>query len=198
MIRFLATISGHDILQGDDLSITWTSGLTVDGDGSPRCYGPGGLGLDDLSCAGHPGNWWGILTDQDGEPYVQQSQDPAPGYYVSTTSLENRGYSATDPRRYLNSEVIPFAVIPGILARKCEGVALGCRVTITDTRTGIHVEAVCGDLGPDNHLGEASIAVAKRLGINPSPKTGGSDEPVFRFTFYPGTAAEGYRLQPLA
>lgn len=197
MTRLLATIAGQEIYQKEDGSFSWISGLTVDGDGSPRCYGPGGLGLDYLANAGSPGNWYGILTDPEGEPYVQQSQDPAPGYYISTTSLQNRGYSATDPRRYLDSEAVPFVVMPGVLARHCSGIALGCRVEIEDTRSGTLVSAVCGDLGPDHHLGEASIAVAKKLGLNPSPKTGGSDEPVFLFTFWPGVAADGFTLQPL-
>jgi hypothetical protein len=198
MSEFLATIQGQDIHQQEDGSFSWMSGLTVDADGSPHAYAPGGLGLDYLANAGSPGNWFGILTDAEGEPYVQQSQDPAPGYYISTTSLQNRHFAMTDPRRYLNSELVPFAVIPGILAKRCRGIALGCKVEILDTRTNVLVLAVCGDVGPSNHLGEASIAVAKRLGINPSPKTGGCDERVFRFTFHPGTAAEGFSLQPLS
>lgn len=36
--------------------------------------------------AGRPDNWWGIVT-RHGEPVIQGANDPAPGCYVSTTSL---------------------------------------------------------------------------------------------------------------
>jgi hypothetical protein len=33
-----------------------------------------------------PGNWWALVT-RNGRPIVQGADDPAPGFYVSTTTL---------------------------------------------------------------------------------------------------------------
>jgi hypothetical protein len=37
---------------------------------------------------------------------------------------------------------------------------------------------IVGDIGPKTILGEASYAMAKNLGINPNPSTGGTDSGV--------------------
>jgi hypothetical protein len=42
---------------------------------------------------------------------------------------------------------------------------------------------VFGDQGPDEIIGEASYAMAKKLGIDPDPNTGGSDGPVYYIAF---------------
>jgi Fungal chitosanase of glycosyl hydrolase group 75 len=66
--------------------------LGIDADGSPHAYHPNGSppGLDYLANAGKPGNWYGIVTDNQkasGNPVVQGSSDPAPGFYISSTAL---------------------------------------------------------------------------------------------------------------
>jgi hypothetical protein len=94
----------------------YVAGLAVDADGAFRAYHPTSrLGLDALVNAGHPGNWWALATDTgktSGHPVVQGKDDPAPGYYVSMTSL----YDATnlnerDPRRYVDAAKIPYVVL---------------------------------------------------------------------------------------
>jgi hypothetical protein len=197
-MSLLAIIAGQQVLRAADTTVSWISGLTVDADGSPRAYGPPGVAaLDYLANAGHYGRWWGVVVDGDGDPVVQGPSDPAPGYYISTTSYQHRQFSRFDPRRYLDSEAVPFAVIPGTIARRVPEIVLGCRVVIEHMGSGQIVEAVCGDIGPDNHVGEASIAVAKTFGLNADPKKGGEDARIFRFTFHPGVAAEGFELQAL-
>ena len=200
-MRLLDTIRGQDIFQLDDLSFSFIGQLSIDADGCPRCYAPPGIeALDHLANAGHDGNWFGVVTHNgqpNGRPIIQGDGDPYPGYYISSTSLQNKDYPISDTRRYVDSENVPYAVVPGGLARKATGIVLGSYCTITDTRSGISVGAVCADTGPKTHLGEASMAAAKLLGVNPSPKTGGCDEYVFKYTFYPGTAAPGFELQPL-
>jgi hypothetical protein len=49
-----------------------TSNLAIDCDGHPQAYHPDGSppGVDYLANAGSPGNWWGIATDSDDDPYV--------------------------------------------------------------------------------------------------------------------------------
>jgi hypothetical protein len=195
MSRFICTINGKPLMQAEDGSIQFIGELCVDADGSPRAYGPNGQGLDYLDNAGHSGNWWGIVTDAERYPILQGEKDPAPGYYVSTTSLQYSQYATTDPRRYINSEDVPFIVVPGQVARMCTGIVLGCRAEILNQSTGVRISCVVADLGPATHLGEASIAAAKQLGINPDPKTGGSSVQDFRYTFWPGKAAPGFTLQ---
>ena len=74
----------------------YVAGLAVDADGAFRAYHPTNrLGLDTIVHAGHPGNWWALATDTgetNGRPVLQGERDPAPGYYVSITSL----YDATN------------------------------------------------------------------------------------------------------
>ena len=83
--------------------------MDIDADGSPHAYHPNGSppGLDYLANAGSPGNWWGIATDNQkssGNPVVQDSSDPAPGFYVATTALIDTSKSWKNPLAYVNSE----------------------------------------------------------------------------------------------
>jgi hypothetical protein len=196
MKTILATINGKPVVQSEDGSVTFYGEACVDADGSPRAYGPYGQGLDYLDNAGHSGNWWAIVTDSEGFPVLQGVNDPAPGYYVSTTSLQRREFKTTDPRRYIDSEQVAFIVVPGPVARAARGIVLGCRAEVHDMTTGKTVAAVVADLGPASHLGELSIAAARSLGLNPDPKTGGANS-TFRYTFWPNNAADGCQLQPL-
>lgn len=186
VLKEIYNVKGTPVYLHDDGHVSFMAGLTVDADGSPRAYGPDGKGLDYLANAGHPGNWWGIATDAKGQPYIQGPHDPAPGYYVSTTSLRNAGYPPSDPRAYQDSEKVPFIVIPSPLKLKLVPRVLGCKARITDTKTGAIVNAIVGDLGPSDHLGEASIAAANALGINSDPKHGGCSEPRFLYEFWSG------------
>jgi hypothetical protein len=184
--------------------VYWTGEMTVDADGSPRAYGPPGTKpLDFLANAGYandPNNWWGIATDTgeyDGNPVVQGSRDPYPGYYVSTTAYVVPGYKHTDPRRYLNSETVFFGVVPGNVRKATRGICKGCKCRIIDKKKRLGaLDCVIGDVGPADHMGEASMAVCKYFKLNPNPKKGGSsDKTRFQYEIWPGVAAEGYALQ---
>jgi hypothetical protein len=48
---------------------------------------------------------------------------------------------------------------------------------------------VFGDEGPDNIIGEASYAMVKALGANPSPRTGGVDEERVTYIVFKGKDA---------
>ena len=190
-----------------DNSYSFTAGMAVDADGangftSPPVYAPHGYDpepLDYLANAGGPGDWYGVVTDTgeaDGHPVTQTADDPMPGAYVSATSYEDARYARTDPRRYVDANAVPYIVLPGHWRAEAHGVVLGCRATVEDTHTGIIVEAAVLDLGPKSKCGEASIACADALGVNSSPKHGGTEQQRFRYTFFPGIAADGYELQP--
>lgn len=198
-MKTIYSAGGHDAYEEDDGKCWFMGQLMVDADGSPRAYAPANSGLaplDYLANAGHPGNWWGIATQTDGTPFIQGPNDPYPGYYVSTTALKNKAYANGDPRREVNSEVVPFFVIPAPLVHLVAPVVLGCKGRITDTVKGTFVDCVVADLGPKAHFGEASMAAVKALGINNNPKTGGCDDYRFLYEFWPGVAVEGYELQP--
>lgn len=169
----LGFMDGSAIVRRPDGVIEFYGGMQVNADGSPHAYHPHGKGLDYLANAGKPGNWWGIATDTRGEPYIQTQADPAPGFYVSTTSLQNGAFHVSDPRRYVNSEEVNFIVLPSNFPVK---VRLGTRCRVTDPSQNISAEAIYADVGPRFQLGEGSIALAKALGINADPMRGGTEK----------------------
>src|SRR6478672_11415462 len=96
-------------------TVFFISGMNIDADGSPRAYHPvSDSGQDALRNAGKKGNWYGIITGKDGEPILQGKNDPAPGFYISCTSLQDPSRSVSDPLRYVNSDSIPYIVLPAL------------------------------------------------------------------------------------
>lgn len=184
-----------------DCSYTFIAGMQIDGDGSPRVYGPEGTDpLDYLANAGKPGKWYGVVTDNgtpEGQPVVQGALDPWPGYYVSPTSYMYPGHKRTDPWAYVNSERIIYIVLPSHWRKEAKGIVLGCKAAVRDIKTGKHTLAVVADFGPKGKKGEASIACAQFFGVPSSPKNGGTDAQRFEYTFWPGIAAAGFELQPM-
>lgn len=180
-------------------AMCWRSGLKIDADGSPRAYHPDSkLGLDFLANAGHPGNWWGVACDDRGVPYVQSAQDPAPGFFVSTTSLYDPNYLARDPRRYVDSESVPYVTATRDMVRR--GARTGDVAVVC--YAGRTCEAVVADVGP--HPGEGSIALANALKIPANPRHGGVSAPAVSFVLFCGSsprpswprsfAGDGFRL----
>jgi hypothetical protein len=87
------SVGSATVVRSPGGALVYRGGLMIDADGAPTAYGPDGKGLDHLANAGKPGNWWGVVT-VDGKPVVQEN-----GYYVSTTSLEDKRFAVTDPKR---------------------------------------------------------------------------------------------------
>lgn len=164
--------------------VAFKSGMSIDADGSPHAYNPQNTGLDALGNAGKPGNWWGIATNASGKPYVQGPNDPAPGYYVSTTSLTDARYPSSDPRHFVDSEKVPFIAVPPEL--KNQGVKVGDLVAVRNEKTGKTAFAVVADIGPSGHIGEGSIKLAQELGINSNARHGGVSSGV-SYVVFPGT-----------
>ena len=158
----------------------------IDADGAYRAYHPtSGKGLDHLANAGGPGNWWGIVTDRDGKPFIQGPTDPAPGHYVSATSYEWPEFPKNDPRRYVDSETVPFIVVQSWIRNRAKGVVLGARARVTNLRTGKTVDCVVADMGPLKKIGELSIAAANAVGISGNPRSGGVDKPILKYEIWP-------------
>ncbi|MBV8533805.1 MAG: hypothetical protein JO207_08385 [Verrucomicrobia bacterium] len=189
-VRVLKRIGNCNICThtDDELGFFYASGLNVDADGSPHAYHPDGIsGLDHLGNAGRPGNWWALVTHDgkaSGNPVIQKANDPAPGFYVSTTSLQNPSFDRKDPRRYVNSEAISFIVLPAGLNL---GAKLGDYAVVIRPETGAIAYAVYADVGPAGKIGEGSIALANALGVPSSAKTGGVASGII-YLVLPGSA----------
>jgi hypothetical protein len=184
----LFVIGGHTVYKWlGHPAIFYQSGMTIDADGAPKAYHrDNNKGLDFLGNAGKPGNWWALVTDtgkSNGTPIVQGPNDPAPGYYVSATALEDSTKKRTEPRRYVDSSNIPYIVLPGNSLIKKTGARLGDFAVVFNSKSGRISNAIFADIGPKAKIGEGSIALAAALGINSSPKTGGADGGVMYVVF---------------
>jgi Fungal chitosanase of glycosyl hydrolase group 75 len=161
------------------------AGMAVDADGSPHAYHPvKGKGLDWLGNAGNEEDgWWALVTDADGKPVVQGATDPAPGFYISTTTLENQSKRETDTNRYVDSETVPFFVLP---SDELFGAEVGDFGFVINPSNGKSCGCIFADTGPGDEIGEGSIALAKALGLNADPKAGGIDDGL-AYIVFPGT-----------
>ncbi|MGH9574940.1 MAG: hypothetical protein ACRD40_15590 [Candidatus Acidiferrales bacterium] len=175
---------GHNVpiwSLGDGSAVMFSSGMTIDADGAPNAYSRDNTGLDDLANAGTPGHWDGIVTDH-GEPFVQGSEDPFPGFYVSQTALVNWNKEMTDPARYVDASKIPYVVLPEGLSRQF-GARLGDFAVVVNMRRGLAANAIFADVGT---LGEGSIALADALGIWSNAREGGTRGGIL-YLVYPGS-----------
>ena len=179
-------------VSGDPTTIEFESGMAIDADGALRAYHPDDSGIDRLAHAGAPGDWWALATDDatpGGSPLVQGPGDPAPGFYVSTTSLYDPSRAHGDPRRYVDSEAVPYIALPAPFTE-----SLGCRlgdlawVERTSLDGSVHRSAaIFADVAPPSApLGEGSIALADRLGVPSDPRAGGTFRVSVRYVVFCG------------
>lgn len=181
--QLLLSSDGTDVWAlSNQSAFYFVTGMTIDADGSPRAYKPDNTGLDDLKNAQGELGWVGIVVEN-GEPVLQGPDDPAPGYYVSRTALEDHSRRDTDPARFVDSEKIPFIVLPADVARKT-GARLGDFAFVQNMRNGLTSPAIFADIGPG--LGEGSIALARALRINPDARDGGAYRGVL-YVVFPGS-----------
>jgi len=163
--------------------------MAIDADGAFRAYHPNNEnGLDSSEHAGHPGNWWALATDTGtpkGRPVLQNKNDPAPGFYVSMTSLFDA--SITDernPRRFVDAVSIPYVVLP---PKGFKYAKLGDFANVVNLRNGKVADAIVADeSAPDLPMGEGSIALARALSIDSDPRSGGIEKDVV-YVIYPNS-----------
>jgi hypothetical protein len=174
-------------------SYFFRAAMMIDADGAYRAYHPNNTGLDHNDNGRNAdGSWFAVVCSDAAHrhPVVQGAGDPAPGYYVSTTSLEDA--SITDkrnPRRYVDSESIPYFVLPGTTSVAGLGAKLGDFGAVYNPKTGKLCYAIYADIGPRKKIGEGSIALAKALGVPSSPRTGGMEERRLLYVVFPGSRA---------
>jgi hypothetical protein len=183
-----------------DGSVVFLGSLKVDADGAPRAYHPdAGKGLDRLANAGRAGNWWGLATDTkdgDGDPTCKPSgklvrqgpRDPAPGYYVSTTTMTNPAQE--DCRRqagYVDATAISYVALPPAIATFDYRHHAGA-LAVVSRRGGMPQGAVFADEAPPSGMGEGSIALARRLGYDADARAGGTESREDLFVVFTDTA----------
>ena len=174
----------------DGRAIYFKTGMTIDADGAYRAYKIRNQGLDFDDNGKNPcapnGRWIGVVVDSSGRPIPQGANHPRPGFLISTTSLQDPTRSNTDPQRYVDSEAVPFIVLPGGHLGRA---SLGDYALVVNTENGKMVHAIAADAGPKHHVGEASIAVARALlgEAASSPRSGGTERAIIRYVVFPGS-----------
>jgi len=121
--------------------------------------------------------------DCDGKETAACNKTTDPWFLPTTAAVDSKG-------AYLDSAALPYVVVPGVSTKwsyKTSGIAMGNVVAVI--HKGKLEFGIVGDVGPTAILGEASYAMAKKLGINPDPKVGGTAQEV-AYIVFTGTVAK--------
>jgi hypothetical protein len=209
MTRTLGTIEAEGfvcvISEDDDGRVHFTADADIDADGAnaqngaPAAYRSDDRGTELLANGGMKiangkvvcAHDWArdiVILDADREPKVFPG-----GIIASKTWYRHPGKDATDPAAYVDSETVPYVVVPPVVVKQTAGVVRGCkaRASFRDKT----VDCVVADLGPAKRVGELSIAAARALGMPSSPRNGGVEKPEVLYEIFPGVAAAGFVLQ---
>ena len=180
-------------------AVFFISKMHIDADGAYKGYHQNDkLALDKLE------NGLSSLVIKREKRVIQGSKDPAPGYYISKTSLQDDKLPETNPRKYVDSTSIPYFVLPitAYKVRETEnlGIKIGDIGVVINRTNGKMAFALFADVWPlkkPSKIGEGSIALACALGINPSPKTGGTNKPDILYIIFPGSGAGQGKLRTI-
>lgn len=214
MARIIDTIRDKEygyeskIIEDDDGRVHFVANGSIDADGAngqhgnPAAYRVDNLGTENLENGGMRRNHAGkvVCINDDARDIVILGDDNEPkefpgGIIASMTAYKYPDFDEDDPRAYVDAETVPYMVVPHLVAAKTAGMVLGCLGRITFE--GRSIDCVVADLSSDERVGELSIAAARELGINPSPRHGGHETPDIQYELWPGRAADGFTLQPL-
>jgi hypothetical protein len=194
------------IREDDDLRVFFTADGDIDADGANGQNGGPAAYMEDNSGTEHLANGgmaivngkvicaedWArqiVILGPDNEPKVFPG-----GIIASKTWYRHLDKAVDDPAAYVDAETVPYIVVPPLIRDRTVGVVRGCKARVT--RGDNTVDCVVADLGPRKKIGELSIAAARALGLNPSPRNGGTDEPELFYELWPGVVAPGFVLQP--
>jgi hypothetical protein len=175
----------------DDGVAFYTSKMAIDADGSPNAYHPDpSKGLDALSSAGFGKSCNVLVCKVEGQPkkgYVTIPSGPFQGFFVSMSTLNDKTKKREDHERYVSATHVPYVAITGSVAKKLKLVP-GDLAFAINLKNGERSGAIFADIGTENTLGEASIALAEKLKVPSSPKTGGAGYQIF-YVVFPNTKA---------
>lgn len=195
-VKVLAQLKGHSVLEVSGVTgnpppspaLYFKADMAICADGAPNAYHPNSKsGLDKLSNAGSPGDWWALVTDNKGNPLVQGPHDPFPGFYYSMTAMSNPEKKPTDPGCFVDARYIPYVVLP---ESDYQGAALGDLCLVFNLTNQRSAGAIFAEVGPD--VGEGSMALAALLGIKPDPRNGDPESHVVAYFIFKGTS-QGWR-----
>src|ERR1051326_9093779 len=142
--------------------------MSVDVDGAPTSYGPDDKKALDFELNAHvgakrSGAIVGYLTDEHGKHIIQGANDPAPGFYISTTAYHDiKNPNKNDPRLYVNASEINYTVLA--TSAKNKGVETGDFCVVHAIKKNTTVFAIVGDTGHSSGA-EGSLALLQRLGF---------------------------------
>jgi hypothetical protein len=142
--------------------------MSVDVDGAPTSYGPDDKKALDFELNAHvgakkSGAIVGYLIDNNGKPIIQGENDPAPGFYISTTGyVDVNNPNKIDPRRYVNASEINYTLLA--TSAKNKGVKTGDFCVVHAIKKNTTVFAIVGDSGHSSGA-EGSLALLQRLGF---------------------------------
>jgi hypothetical protein len=102
--------------------------------------------------------------------------------------------------KFLNPNKVRYVVVPPLIIQSVDAIVLGSECDVFNTQNKTRTDAICGEVGPKDKLGEGSCALAQAVGLNPNPNHGGTEGHIILYTIYVGEAAviDGvkYKLQP--
>jgi hypothetical protein len=209
-MRTIGTITNEGysctITEDDDGRVHFLADADIDADGAngqnggPVAYKVDDSGTELLANGGmkivhgkvvcaSPGARDIVILDVDNEPKVFPG-----GVIASKTWYRHPGKLLSDPAAYVDSETVPYIVVPPLIIQKTVGIVRGCKARVT--WRGTSVECVVADKGPPRKIGELSIAAARAVGLPSSPRNGGTENQEVLYELWPGVAAPGYVLQP--
>ncbi len=125
-------------------------------------------------------------VDADGHPNVKKI-DPKHGNPHTTLRYAEGNGS-------VNADAVPYVVLPKGQFKE-HGVKVGDLAIVRNKENGALTVAVFGDVGPRHKRGEGSMALARELGLNPSPTHGGTQSRNIEYLAIPGSGGDKARNQ---
>lgn len=216
-MNIIATLNGEgfncDLIKVDNFHIRFKADLDIDADGANGQYGmraaymEGDKGSELLANGGLHWNgervvptaaWFqDIVILEHGKKVPRVFPG---GIIASKTSYHYEGIALDNPLAYVDSETVPYICIPPQIINCTPEIVMGCACEVINLQNGKRVLGMVADVGPRRKCGEASIKMARELGVNESPRYGGEDEPMFEYHVYAGIQAKinGSKIRLLA
>ena len=195
------TIEGCEIRLEDGPEgekVTFTADADIDADGANGQNGAraaykeddngsealanGGMGIRHGEVVGVADWFRDIVVVEDEKPKIFPG-----GVIVSKTAYHIGGKQDDTPERYVDSETVPYVVVPPVIIQKTQGVVRGCFARLT--YKGKSVDCMVGDVGPRKKIGEISIAAARAVDMPASPRSGGEENKIVKYEIFPGRKA---------